>query len=143
MRVFEVPDQALHRPTAASSSEVASLGPENATDGDGKTRWASAYRDGEWIQVDLGSPQTVRRVLLDWENASVRDYDIQVSDDAASWKTVASVRGKSAGARVDELTFQPVTARYVRMQGIKRTTGWGYSLWHLEVRSMSPEPDPA
>ncbi|MEV7234400.1 discoidin domain-containing protein [Streptomyces sp. NPDC051020] len=143
MRVFEVPDLALHRPTTASSSEVASLGPENATDGDGKTRWASAYRDGEWIQVDLGSPQTVRRVLLDWENASGRDYDIQVSDDAANWKTVASVRGKPAGARVDELTFGPATARYVRMQGIKRASGFGYSLWRLEVRSMSPEPDPA
>ncbi|MFV5998105.1 discoidin domain-containing protein [Streptomyces sp. NPDC056231] len=143
MRVFEVPDLALYRPTTASSSEVASLGPENATDGDGKTRWASDYRDGEWIQVDLGSPQTVQRVLLDWETASGRDYDIQVSDDAASWKTVASVRGKPAGARVEELTFAPVTARYVRMQGIKRTSGWGYSLWRLEVRSMSPEPDPA
>ncbi|MCX4538796.1 discoidin domain-containing protein (plasmid) [Streptomyces sp. NBC_00841] len=143
MRVFEVPDLALHRPTTASSTEVASLGPENATDGDGKTRWASAYRDDEWIQVDLGSPQTVQRVLLDWENASGRDYDIQVSGDAANWKTVASVRGKPSGARVDELTFDPVTARYVRMQGIKRTTGWGYSLWRLEVRSMSPEPDPA
>lgn len=141
MRVFEVPDLALHRPTTASSTEVASLGPENATDGDGKTRWASAYRDGEWIQVDLGSPQTVQRVLLDWENASGRDYDIQVSGDAANWKTVASVRDKPSGARVDELTFDPVTARYVRMQGIKRTTGWGYSLWRLEVRSMSPEPD--
>ncbi|MFE7711943.1 discoidin domain-containing protein [Streptomyces sp. NPDC057486] len=143
MRVFEVPDLALHRPTTASSTEVASLGPENATDGDGRTRWASAYRDDEWIQVDLGSPQAVQRVLLDWENASGRDYDIQVSGDAANWKTVASVRGKPSGARVDELTFDPVTARYVRMQGIKRTTGWGYSLWRLEVRSMSPEPDPA
>lgn len=142
-RVFEVPDLALRRPTTASSSEVASLGPENATDGDPRTRWASAYRDGEWIQADLGSPQTVQRVLLDWEAASGRDYDIQVSDDATSWKTVASVRGKPGGARVDELTFDPVTARYVRMQGIKRATGFGYSLWRFEVRSMSPEADPA
>lgn len=143
MSVFEVPDLALHQPTTASSSEVASLGPENATDGDAKTRWASAYRDGEWIQVDLGSRRTVRRVLLDWENASGRDYDIQVSDDAANWKTMASVRDMPAGARVDDLTFDPVTARYVRMQGIKRATTYGYSLWRLEVRSMSPEPDPA
>ncbi|MGP3961749.1 discoidin domain-containing protein [Nonomuraea sp. 3N208] len=143
MRVFEVPDLALHRPTTASSSEVASLGPENATDGDGKTRWASAYRDGEWIQVDLGSPQTVQRVLLDWETASGRDYDLQVSDDATTWKTVVPVRGKPDGARVDELAFDPVKARYVRMQGIKRATGFGYSLWRFEARSMSPEPDPA
>ncbi|MEU0567415.1 discoidin domain-containing protein [Nonomuraea sp. NPDC005983] len=143
MRVLEVPDLALHRPTTASSSEVASLGPENATDGDAKTRWASAYRDGEWIQVDLGSPQTVQRVLLDWETASGRDYDIQVSDDATHWTTAASVRGKPAGARVDELAFDPIKARYVRMQGVKRASSFGYSLWRFEIRSMSPEPDPA
>ncbi|MFI6741875.1 discoidin domain-containing protein [Nonomuraea sp. NPDC050451] len=141
MRVLEIPDLALHRPTTASSSEVLSLAPENATDGDPKTRWASAYRDGEWIQVDLGSPQSVQRVLLDWETASGRDYDIQVSDDAASWKTVLSVRDKPQGARVDELVFAPVTARYVRIQGIKRSSSFGYSLFRFEVRSLSPWAD--
>ncbi|MER6948251.1 discoidin domain-containing protein [Nonomuraea sp. NPDC000554] len=140
MRVLEVPDLALHRPATASSSEVASLGPENATDGDAKTRWASAYRDGEWIQVDLGTPQTVQRVLLDWETASGRDYDVQVSDDATHWTTAVSVRGKPAGARVDELAFDPIKARYVRIQGVKRASTFGYSLWRFEVRSMSPDP---
>ncbi|MFI6724364.1 discoidin domain-containing protein [Streptomyces sp. R-74717] len=138
MRVFDAPDLALHRPTSASSSEVPSLGPENATDGDGKTRWASAYRDDEWIQVDLGRAQTVRRVLLDWETASAADYDIQVSDDAEHWTTAATARGKPSGARVDELTFAPVTARYMRMQGVKRTSSFGYSLWRFEARATSP-----
>jgi hypothetical protein len=142
MRVFDAPDLAVHQPTTASSSEVAGLGPENATDGDGKTRWASGYRDGEWIQVDLGSSQTVRRVLLDWETASAQDYHIQVSDDAENWTTVAAVSGKPAGARVDEVTFPPATGRYVRMQGIKRTSSFGYSLWRFEVRATSPEADP-
>lgn len=143
MRVFDVPDLALHQPTTASSAEVPSLGPENATDGDPKTRWASAYRDDEWIQVDLGSRRTIRRALLDWETASGRDYDIQVSDDAKNWTTAAPVRGKPAGARVDDLTFAPVTGRYVRMRGITRTSTFGYSLRGFEVRSVSPEPDRA
>ncbi|WP_406447772.1 discoidin domain-containing protein [Streptomyces sp. NBC_00876] len=138
MRVFDAPDLALHRPTTASSSEVPSLAPENATDGDGKTRWASAYRDDEWIQVDLGRSGTVRRVLLDWETASAADYDIQVSDDAEHWTTAATVRGKPSGARVDELVFAPAKARYVRMRGIKRTSSFGYSLWRFEVRATSP-----
>ncbi|MFE9066611.1 discoidin domain-containing protein [Streptomyces violaceusniger] len=141
MRVFDAPDLALHQPTTASTSEVPGLGPENATDGDGKTRWASAYRDDEWIQVDLGRSQTVRRVLLDWETASAADYDIQVSDDAENWKTVAAAKSKPTGARVDELTFAPVAGRYVRMQGIKRTSSFGYSLRRFEVRATSPEAD--
>lgn len=138
MRVFDAADLALHRPTTASSSEVPSLGPENATDGDPASRWASAYRDGEWIQVDLGQVQPVRRVLLDWETASGKDYDIQVSDDGTNWKTAAAVRDKPAGARVDDLTFAPVSGRYIRMQGIKRTSSFGYSLRRLEVRAASP-----
>lgn len=138
MRVFDAADLALHRPTTASSSEVPSLGPENATDGDPASRWASAYRDGEWIQVDLGQVQTIRRVLLDWETASGKDYDIQVSDDGTNWKTAAAVRDKPAGARVDDLTFAPVSGRYIRMQGIRRTSSFGYSLRRLEVRAASP-----
>ncbi|MBL1119695.1 discoidin domain-containing protein [Streptomyces sp. 110] len=141
MRVFDVPDLALRQPTTASSSEVPSLGPENATDGDAKTRWASAYRDDEWIQVDLGRSRTVRRALLDWETASAQDYDIQVSDDSVNWKTAAAVRSKPAGARVDELTFPPVSGRYVRMHGIRRTSSFGYSLKRFEVRAKSPGAD--
>ncbi|MEU5845375.1 galactose-binding domain-containing protein [Saccharopolyspora shandongensis] len=135
MRVFDTPDLALHQPTTASSSETPGLGPQNATDGDAKTRWASGYSDNEWIQVDLGAPRSIGRVLLDWETASGRDYDIQVSADATTWTTVAAVRDKPPGARADELSFAPVTARYVRMQGIKRTSTFGYSLWQLEMRS--------
>ncbi|WP_240662470.1 discoidin domain-containing protein [Streptomyces sp. WAC 06738] len=29
---------------------------------------------------------------------------------------------------------QPVTARHVRMLGLKRQTGYGYSLYRFEVR---------
>ncbi|NEW72884.1 discoidin domain-containing protein [Streptomyces rhizosphaericus] len=143
MRVFDAPDLALHRPTTASSSEAASLAPENATDGDAKTRWASAYREDEWIQVDLGRSQPVRRVLLDWERASAQDYDIQVSDDAENWRTAAEARSRPTGARVDEVTFAPVPARFVRIQGIKRTSSFGYSLWRFEVRATSPDAAPA
>ncbi|MCX4792845.1 MULTISPECIES: discoidin domain-containing protein [unclassified Streptomyces] len=139
MRVFDAPDLALHRPATASSSETASLGPENATDGDPGSRWASAYHNGEWIQVDLGRAQPVRRVLLDWETASGQDYDIQVSDDGVKWKTAAAVRDKPAGARVDDLTYAPASGRYVRMQGIKRTSSFGCSLRRFEVRAASPE----
>ncbi|MFF3784618.1 discoidin domain-containing protein, partial [Streptomyces sp. NPDC001933] len=142
MRVFDAADLALHRPTTASSSEVPSLGPENATDGDPASRWASAYRDAEWIQVDLGRVQTVRRALLDWETASAKDYDIQVSDDGTHWTTAAAVRDKPTGARVDNLTLAPTPGRYIRIQGIKRTSTFGYSLRRLEIRAPSPATNP-
>ncbi|MGW8881577.1 discoidin domain-containing protein, partial [Streptomyces mirabilis] len=87
---------------------------------------------------DLGRVQTVRRALLDWETASGKDYDIQVSDDGTNWKTASAARDRPAGARVDDLTFAPVSGRYIRMQGIRRASSFGYSLRRLEVRAASP-----
>lgn len=134
MQVFDIPDLARGKATTASSAETATLVAANATDGDPGTRWASKYTDSEWIAVDLGAPQSVRRIVLDWEVAAGRDYDLQVSDDGTRWRTVVERRGRTtAGVDTVELP-QPVTIRHVRMQGIKRQTTYGYSLYRFEVR---------
>ncbi|CAM5317131.1 hypothetical protein GCM10010329_74100 [Streptomyces spiroverticillatus] len=135
VQVFDVPDLARGRATTASSAEVDYLGAELATDGDPGTRWASKYTDGEWISVDLGSVQAFRRVLLDWEAAAGKDYDVQVSDDGNAWRTVVERRGRTtAGEDTVELQ-EAVRARHVRMQGRKRQSTYGYSLWRFEIRA--------
>lgn len=106
--------------------------PSNAVDGTPSTRWASQYTDGQWLSVDLGSRQPFSKVNLDWESAYGKDYDIQVSDDGTTWRTVAQRRGLAA-AGPDTLAFPATTARHVRMQGITRATGYGYSLYSFEV----------
>ena len=63
---------ALNRPATASSAESAATGAAAAVDGNTGTRWSSAFSDPQWIQVDLGSSQTICRVTLQWE-ARVRD----------------------------------------------------------------------
>lgn len=74
------------------------------------------------------------RIVLDWETAAGRDYDVQVSDDGLQWRTVVERRGR-ATAGVDTVYLpQPVTTRHVRVQGIKRQTTYGYSLYRFDVR---------
>ncbi|MFF1562840.1 discoidin domain-containing protein [Streptomyces sp. NPDC058293] len=135
LQVYDIPDLALGRPTTASSAETATLTAPNATDGDPGTRWASKYTDDEWIEVDLEQTRTVRRIVLDWETAAGRDYDLQVSADAtgSSWSTVAARRGRTT-AGVDTVDLDAVEARRVRMLGVKRQTTYGYSLYRFEVR---------
>ncbi|MFD0493260.1 MULTISPECIES: discoidin domain-containing protein [Streptomyces violaceusniger group] len=88
--------------------------------------------DKEWLNVDLGSEQRITSVRLNWGVAYGKDYDIQVSGDGTSWGTVAQRRGRtSAGS--DTLAFSATTARHVRRQGITRGTGYGYSLYPVEV----------
>ena len=132
-------DLARGRAARASSQENAGLGAENAVDGDPKTRWGSAHKDGEWIEVDLGDVYTVNRVVLVWENARATDYDIEVSADGEKWTTAASVRGGKGGTETVEL--KPSAARKLRVKGLRRNTGYGISLFSLSVYGSQDKPD--
>jgi hypothetical protein len=53
-------------------------------DGSTSTRWSSAFSDPQWIQIDLGSTQSICQVVLRWETASGKAYQIQTSADAVT-----------------------------------------------------------
>ncbi|MGD8176306.1 glycosyl hydrolase [Marinimicrobium sp. ARAG 43.8] len=123
-------DLAEGQPAVSSSQEAGWLSAAQAVDGDGGTRWASAWTESEWIYVDLGTSQTLSQVVLDWEGAYGKGYEIQVSDDASTWTTVYTETAGVGG--VDDIAVN-ATGRYVRMLGTERGTGYGYSLWRFEV----------
>jgi hypothetical protein len=118
---------------AASSMDNPDNPARNAFDGRGKngTRWASESSDPQWVQVDLGSVKNVDRVVLNWETAYGKAYQIQVSNDAAQWTEVYRTTEGKGG--VEDISFAATKARYVRMQGTQRGTGFGYSLWEFQV----------
>jgi len=126
-------DLARHHPAFASSVafDSPSFVPANAVDGNLATRWSSGFTDAEWIYVDLTDTYAVSEVILRWETAFGADYQVQVSDDASSWRTIRTVTGGDGG--VDDLTGLSGTGRYVRILGSRRGTEWGYSLWSFEV----------
>lgn len=123
---------ALHKIAYASSDESLACSSANAFDGDTSTRWSSKFSDEQWIYVDLGESNAVSSVVLNWEVAYAKQYQIQVSDDGISWAIVYT--GDSIGG-VDVINFDTVNARYVKMYGCKRGTGYGYSLWEFKVYS--------
>jgi len=86
------------RPATASSSEGAAFTAPAAVDGNlTGTRWASQWSDNQWHQVDLGQSAAVSRVVLTWEAAYGKAYDIQLSDNGSDWRTVKSVTGGDGG----------------------------------------------
>ncbi|MCW3844723.1 penicillin acylase family protein [Micromonospora yasonensis] len=117
--------------TASSTQFLTSYTPDKAVDGSLSSRWGSSYTDNQWIRVDLGSARTVRRAVLRWEAAYGSAYRIEVSNDGSTWQTAFSTTAGNGG--VDNVTFTPVTARYVRMYGVKRATSYGFSLYEFEV----------
>lgn len=80
--------------------------------------------------MDLGAPAEIARVRLNWEAAYATAYQLQVSNDGASWTTALDVTDGHGG--VDERSLS-ASGRYVRMQGQKRATPYGYSLYEFEV----------
>ncbi|MEN0072600.1 MAG: discoidin domain-containing protein, partial [Propionicimonas sp.] len=70
--------------SSADASKTAAL----ATDGKFDTRWAVATADrgvgDTWVQVDLGSAQTIDRARLVWETAGL-SYYVQTSLDGEHW----------------------------------------------------------
>jgi len=129
-----VSNLALGRPAAASSVEwnpFVDYSPGRAVDGDRCTRWSSGWSDPQWLRVDLGTIRQVSRAVLRWEAAYARGYRIEVSNDAVTWRTVFTTGSGDGG--LDEVAFAPTTARYVRMYGTTRATGYGYSLYEMEV----------
>jgi hypothetical protein len=127
---------ALNKPTTASSFQ-ASYGdcpcePAKATDGRADTRWASDWSDPQWIRVDLGAPTGIRKLQLVWDPAYAKSYEVQVSDDGSTWRTVHSTT--TGDGDVDTLDVA-ATARHVRLHLTARGTGWGYSLHEFGVYS--------
>lgn len=130
-------DLGLPSTAAASSTENATFPASNAVDGNASTRWSSAFSDPQWLRVDLGSKQAIARVVLRWEAAYSKAYQIQTSDDGSTWTAVYSTTTGDGG--VDDLSIS-ANARYVRMYSTQRGTPYGNSLYELEVYAPTSAP---
>jgi hypothetical protein len=130
------------RPATASSTENAGTPASAAVDGNTATRWSSAFSDPQWLQIDLGATATISQIVLRWEAAYGRAFQLQTSANATSWTTIYSTTTATGGTQTLDVTG---TGRYVRMLGTARATQWGYSLWEFQVLGTTtgtPPPPP-
>lgn len=108
---------ALNKPATASSTSSSSYLPSKAVDGSTSTYWRSGSvnsRTITWLRVDLQTVQTVSRVVINWRSSYyARRYEIQVSSDDVNWSAVHVDNSGNGGT--DDVSFAPVTARYLRI----------------------------
>jgi hypothetical protein len=121
---------ALNHPATASSAENAGTAASAAVDGNTGTRWSSAFSDPQWVQVDLGSSQSICGVGLNWEAAYATAFKVQTSADGSAWTDIYSTTTGAGGTQNLNVTG---TGRYVRVYGTARATAYGYSLWEFQV----------
>ncbi|SFM64442.1 Calx-beta domain-containing protein [Chitinophaga sp. YR627] len=122
------------RPVTVSSVANGNTG-NFAVDNNMGTRWESAHSDNQYMYVDLGANYDLCRVVLNWEAAYGRDYNIDISTNGSSWTTVKSVTGNYMRDNTISISGN---ARYVRMNGFTRGSTYGFSLWEFSVYALLP-----
>ncbi len=128
------PNLALYKPAVATSEENGGTLAVNVTDGDKTTRWSSEHKDGESIVVDLQSVCYINRVVIHWETAYASEYSVDISTDSINWQTFSQTcMGGIVGTDIR------ANAKYIRLAGIQRATGYGISLYELEAYGVPLE----
>jgi O-glycosyl hydrolase len=113
------------------------------SDGDTATRWSSGEgQDTDMsLTVDLGSAQTFSEVSLDVGASTgdyLRSYVVQVSDDNATWRSVARGPGRT-GEMI--IALPATTARYVRISSGTTSGSW-WSVAELKLRRAGVTSSP-
>ncbi|GGL09679.1 discoidin domain-containing protein [Deinococcus radiotolerans] len=107
--------------TASTASDVARSDTTSwySRDGALSSYWATNWTSqSQWIRYDLGSAQTVGSVAVAWYNGAAQKYkfDVAVSSDATTWKTVASgLSSSGTTTAAEKYDFADQSARYVRI----------------------------
>ncbi|MEV8508151.1 DUF1996 domain-containing protein [Actinoplanes sp. NPDC051475] len=118
------------RTATASSTESAAFPASNAVDGNAGTRWSSAFSDPQWLRVDLGGTATVSSIVLDWEAAYSKTFNLQISADGSTW---TNLKAGVAGTGGRQTVAVSGSGRYVRLESVARATQWGVSLTEFQV----------
>lgn len=128
---------------ATASSDDGNVA-ENVLDDDLGTRW-SADGSGQWLQLDLGETQQVGSVNIAFYKGDQRtaSFDIQTSDDGASWQTVLA-SGLSSGdsTALESFSLFETQARYVRYVGYGNSENSWNSLTEMRVSPDNGNSDP-
>jgi len=122
----------------ASSMERGDLSAAKAIDHDDNSRWGSAFSDNEWLTLDYGSSVAINRVRIQWENAHATRYALQTSEDNKTWTTIKTIDNSAGGT--EDLTGLAGQGRYLRVQGLARSTGYGYSIFEIQAFTGTPVP---
>src|SRR3569833_1466273 len=162
-------DLALFRPVQVSSTDYAATPAEFAVDGLARigaqgSGWRAAAGDGQWIIVDLQGRCQVSSVVLTFEarpgdpafdagasrshttgtevlSSYATVFDLDVSQDGRSWRTVYSTDAGPGGVVTIPLAGG-VTARWVRFSASQRSTTNPLGLNGFQVYGTTRENRP-
>ena len=94
--------------------------------------------DPQWIQVDLGATATIDQVVLNWEAAYARSFQIQVSANGTTWTTIYTTTTGTGGTQTLDVTGTGRYVRHVRHRPRHRRTATRCGSSRCSARSAAP-----
>lgn len=122
---------ALGKFVTASGTEGAQYSESNLTDNSTTTRWSSNFSNDAWFIINLGATYRINQLVLNWEAAFGKQYDILVSTDGTNYTSIYKQTNGSGG--IETIDIPERTAKFIKFQGIERALPYGYSLWEVKV----------
>jgi len=114
------------------------LSAANVTDGLYSTRWGSKEEnqefENEWIRIDLQEIQEIDKLIIEWESAYAKTYEVRISDDLTKWETIYTTTN---GEGYTSIIRTPFSARhimvYCRRKSLVENRYYGYSILEIEA----------
>jgi glucose/arabinose dehydrogenase/plastocyanin/phosphatidylethanolamine-binding protein (PEBP) family uncharacterized protein len=109
--------------------------PPNAVDGNLATRW-SANGDGQWLQLNLGTAQTVSYVKVAFYQGNMRtsSFDLQCSNGGGVWTNLrAGIVSSGTTLNLETFDFPDASCQYVRYLGHGNSVSTWNSVTEIEI----------
>ncbi|HET7732214.1 MAG TPA: glycoside hydrolase family 3 C-terminal domain-containing protein, partial [Paludibacter sp.] len=121
-------DLAFMKPTLCSGVESTFTSSDLAVDGVPTTRWSSAFKDGEWWQIDLQHQVLPSSLNIVWEGAYAKSFNVQISADNKTWQPLYS-NGTFTGGTSTITNGNSLSGRYLKVNCVTRATPYGSSFY--------------
>jgi regulation of enolase protein 1 (concanavalin A-like superfamily) len=139
---------ALHAKVQASGIDAKKGDqPEEAVDGDIRTRWAHKHNGDKWLALDLGAPKEIGRWVVKTAGAGGEKADLnftelklQRSDDGKAWQDVDNITSNRRD--ITDRLVPPFTARHIRIfsnKGGLKSGDTGLRVFELEAGAASEQ----
>lgn len=115
----------------SSSIETTLLEAKNCIDKNLNTRWSSNWNDNQTLILDLGKACDVSKMILFWEMACAKNYNILCSANGKDWQNVFEQPNCSGGIEI--IDFEKTQANYIKIDLLERDTRYGFSLWEVFI----------
>lgn len=126
--------------TAWASSGEGGFTAGQAIDGNEETRWGSEFSDPQWLVVDLGSVYNINKFEILWEGAHAKRCRIEVSNNGTDWTSIHEYTCDIGLEKHRHEFVLSARARYVRIYGMERNSGYGYSIHELYIYGSGYQP---